>query len=114
LARAVVEAFGAARHGVASCHDGIAWLVAATLLGSTSGGPMSLNLGVILRESAKNHPGESAIIIGETRLTYGQLHGYAQRLAGSLAKLGVRRGQHVALMLPNVPQFTIAYFAVHY
>jgi acyl-coenzyme A synthetase/AMP-(fatty) acid ligase len=32
---------------------------------------------------------------------------------GHLAGLGVRRGQHVALLLPNVPQFTVAYFAAH-
>lgn len=75
---------------------------------------MSLNLGVILRESAKNNPDKVAIIVGETKLTYGQVHAYAQKLAGSLKKLGVKRGQHVALMLPNVPQFTIAYYAIHY
>lgn len=75
---------------------------------------MSLNLGVILRESAKKNPDKVAIIVGETKLTYGQVHAYAQKLAGSLKKLGVERGQHVALMLPNVPQFTIAYYAVHY
>ena len=68
---------------------------------------MSLNLGVILRESAKKNPDKVAIIVGETKLTYGQVHAYAQKLAGSLKKLGVERGQHVALMLPNVPQFTI-------
>jgi len=75
---------------------------------------MSLNLGVLLRESAKKHPDRVAIVIGETKLTYATLHTYAQKLAGSLKELGVERGQHVALMLPNVPHFTIAYFAVHY
>ena len=75
---------------------------------------MSLNLGVILRESAKKNPDKVAIVVGETKLTYGQVHTYAQKLAGSLKKLGVSRGQHVALMLPNVPQFTIAYYAIHY
>ncbi len=75
---------------------------------------MSLNLGVLLRESAKKYPDRVAMVVGETKLTYATLHTYAQKLAGSLKKLGVERGQHVALMLPNVPHFTIAYFAVHY
>jgi long-chain acyl-CoA synthetase len=75
---------------------------------------MSLNLGVILRESAKRHSEKTAIVIGDTLVSYGQLHAYAQKLAGSLKRLGVHRGQHVALMLPNVPQFTIAYYAIHY
>jgi long-chain acyl-CoA synthetase len=75
---------------------------------------MSLNLAVILRESAKKSPDAVAMVVGDASLTYGVLHGYAQSLAGGLAKLGVRRGQHVALMLPNVPHFTIAYFGAHY
>lgn len=75
---------------------------------------MTLNLASILRESAKRDPKKAAIILGETTLSYEVLHAYAQRLATAIAKLGVRRGQHVALMVPNVPHFTIAYYAAHY
>lgn len=75
---------------------------------------MSLNLSVLLRESARKNPDKDAIVIGEKRLPYALVHGYAQRFAGGLRKLGVGRGQHVALMLPNVPQFTIAYYGAHY
>ncbi|MBW2461495.1 MAG: long-chain fatty acid--CoA ligase [Deltaproteobacteria bacterium] len=75
---------------------------------------MSLNLGVVLRESAKKNPDRTALVIGESTLSYGVLHDYVQRFAGALEKLGVGRGQHVALMLPNVPQFTIAYYGAHY
>ena len=75
---------------------------------------MSLNLGVILRESAKRAPDNVALVIGETSLSYAYVHGATQKFAGALRKLGVKPGQHVALMLPNVPQFTIAYFGCHY
>ncbi|MEM9189778.1 MAG: long-chain fatty acid--CoA ligase [Myxococcota bacterium] len=75
---------------------------------------MSLNLGVILRESAKRSPDAKAMVIGEQELSYAMLHGYAQRFAGGLHKLGHERGQHIALMLPNVPQFTVAYYGAHY
>jgi len=75
---------------------------------------MSLNLATLLRESAARFPDKSAVVHDDVALTYGAVHGAAQRLAGALARLGVRRGQHVALMLPNVPQFTIAYYAAHY
>jgi long-chain acyl-CoA synthetase len=75
---------------------------------------MSLNLATILRTSAQKFPKKPAVIIGETTLSYEALHGHAQRFAGALKRLGVKRGQHVALMLPNVPQFTIAYFGAHY
>jgi long-chain acyl-CoA synthetase len=75
---------------------------------------MSLNLATILRTSAAEDPKKAALIIGDTTLSYEQLHAHVQRFAGALKRLGVRPGQHVALMLPNVPHFTIAYFGAHY
>jgi len=75
---------------------------------------MTLNLATILRTSAQKTPRKPAVIVGETALDYETVHGHAQRIAGALRQLGVKRGQHVALMLPNVPQFTIAYFGAHY
>ncbi|MEY4513366.1 MAG: hypothetical protein RLZZ450_5488 [Pseudomonadota bacterium] len=73
-----------------------------------------LNLASLLRASAQKTPNNTAIIIGDTTISYAQLHGLSQKFAGGLAKLGLKPGQHVALMLPNVPQFTIAYFGSHY
>ncbi len=75
---------------------------------------MILNLASILRESARRGPEGTALIEGESSLTYYELHDQAARVAGGLARLGIGRGRHVALILPNVPQFTIAYFACHY
>lgn len=75
---------------------------------------MSLNLAVVLREGAKKFPEKRALIVDGAAFSYAQLHRRAQQLAGSLLKLGVRRGEHVALMLPNVAEFTVAYFACHY
>ncbi len=75
---------------------------------------MSLNLATLLRESAKTFPERPAVVLGDATIPYGMLHVMAQRFGGGLAKLGLRPGQHVALMLPNVPHFTIAYFGGHY
>ncbi|MET0341121.1 MAG: long-chain fatty acid--CoA ligase [Polyangiales bacterium] len=73
-----------------------------------------LNLATILRTSAAKRPDHTALILGEAKISYGQLHGLVQRFAGALEKLGIKQGQHVALMLPNVPQFVIAYYGAHY
>src|SRR5262245_20141266 len=75
---------------------------------------MGLNLATITRESARRHPGRVALISEGGRLTHRELHDQAARLATGIASMGIRRGRHVALLLPNVPQFTIAYFAAHY
>jgi long-chain acyl-CoA synthetase len=72
---------------------------------------MTLNLADALRASAREHPDKTAVIAGNTRLTYAELDGLVRRLAAGLAGLGVRRGEHVALLLPNVPQFTVTYYA---
>jgi len=102
----------AVAHGAGGSH--IPGIFPTPFLDGPSEESMSLNLGVILRESANKNPDRTAMVLGDVKIPYGVLHGYAQRFAGGLAKLGVKRGQHVALMLPNVPHFTIAYYGAHY
>jgi long-chain acyl-CoA synthetase len=75
---------------------------------------MSLNLATLLAESARQKPSKPAIIINDVSLTYAMVDGLARRFGGALRDLGVRPGQHVALLLPNVPQFTVAYYGSHY
>ena len=75
---------------------------------------MSLNVALNLRDSARNHPDKTAVIIGDTSLSYAQVHGMAQKFATALREQGVEPGDRVALMLPNVPQFTIAYYGILY
>jgi len=73
---------------------------------------MSLNVATLLHESAERYPGKTAVAVGDTTMTYAEIHGAAQRFAGALRELGVHKGQHVALLLPNVPHFTIAYYGI--
>ncbi|MFD2131964.1 AMP-binding protein [Pseudogracilibacillus auburnensis] len=48
----------------------------------------------------------------ETELTYKELNIYSNRLANALLELGVRKGTHIAIMLPNVTAFPIAWMAI--
>jgi long-chain acyl-CoA synthetase len=75
---------------------------------------MSLNLAQLLRTSARKFPDRTALAIGPVALPYKVLHDHVQRFAGALAKLGVQRGQKIALLLPNVPHFPIAYYGAQY
>ncbi len=43
-------------------------------------------------------------------LTYGEVDGIASRLASGLVSLGLKRGDRVALFMPNMPQFVMSYF----
>jgi len=64
----------------------------------------------ILEDAAAAHPDLPAIRFYATRLNYGQLWTQAQRFAAVLADLGVKKGDRVALMMPNCPQYVIAYY----
>jgi acyl-CoA synthetase (AMP-forming)/AMP-acid ligase II len=48
----------------------------------------------------------------EQALTYRALHDKADRLASSLSGIGVRKGTHVAVMLPNVPETMVVWTAI--
>jgi fatty-acyl-CoA synthase len=65
-----------------------------------------------LRRSAASFRDKVAVIDGERRFTYGQLHERCWRLASALADHGVRRLDTVAILAPNVPQMIEAHFAV--
>jgi len=71
-----------------------------------------LNLYKLLENCLERTPENLAVIFGEHRVSYRRLIEASERLAGGLAMLGIGRGDRVALMLPNVPQFPISFFAI--
>lgn len=73
---------------------------------------MSLNFASLLTESAKSNPDRTAVIFDSFKLTYAQLNAVTNQFANGLTKLGIKRGDHVALMMPNLPQFLIAYYGI--
>jgi long-chain acyl-CoA synthetase len=66
----------------------------------------------ILQKTAKNYPASVAIAYDGKELTYAQLDSLSNQFAHDLIKLGVEKGDRVALFLPNVPQFIVAYFGI--
>ncbi len=73
---------------------------------------MELNLASIVTESSDRVPAGTAIQLGEVGMTYAELDERSARLATLLATRGVKRGDRVGVMLPNVPEFPIAYYSV--
>lgn len=53
-----------------------------------------------------------AVIHGERRYTYAQFLERARRLASALTQAGVRKGDTVAIMAPNIPEMLEAHYAV--
>src|SRR5947199_3435622 len=73
---------------------------------------MSFNLATILRESTLAHPDKPAVLINGVTISYAQLDELSGRFAATLQAQGYDRGDKVAVQLPNVPQFVIAYFGI--
>ncbi|MGH2676242.1 MAG: AMP-binding protein, partial [Actinomycetota bacterium] len=70
----------------------------------------------LLEESARKYPDSLAVVFPVApmakRLTYRQLKEEAERFAGAMAALGVTKGDRVGLLLPNCPQFVVAWFGL--
>jgi long-chain acyl-CoA synthetase len=70
----------------------------------------------LLEESAEKYPDSPAVAFPVApmarRLTYRQLKEEAERFAGAMAAMGVGKGDRVALLLPNCPQFVVAWFGL--
>ena len=73
---------------------------------------MNFNLAVILRETADASPGKAVAVYAGGQMTYGELDALSDRLAAGLEAAGLRPGDAVALQLPNIPQFLVAYFGI--
>lgn len=81
------------------------------------GVPHTLNLSdtsipQYLARTAEKYPDHIATVFLDGKLTYRQLHQHVESLAAALYRLGIRKGDRVAILLPNSPQIVIAYYAV--
>jgi len=75
-------------------------------------------LHALLERRAQESPAAVATVFGgavgrrcvDAPLTYRQLDALADRFAAGLQRLGIRKGDRVALVLPNCPQFVYCFF----
>jgi len=66
----------------------------------------------LLRKTVEKQPNNTAIIFSDDKMKFKELNTLSDRFATALTDMGVRKGDKVALFLPNVPQFVISYYGV--
>ena len=66
-----------------------------------------------LTQRACNDPDRTAVLTHSSRLSYAELNRKAKRFSGGLQRLGLKRGDIVAVHLPNIPEFLIAWLAIN-
>jgi len=71
-----------------------------------------VNLKAMLEDTARRYVGKTAIISGGHRLSYTELDETSNKIANALIKIGVSKGDRVAVLLPNSPEFVVIYFGI--
>ena len=71
-----------------------------------------MNMGSLISLAAERNPDGTAFIWGEGASSYGEVAKRVGALAAALRSLGLRRGDRVAVFMPNCPQLLEIYFAV--
>ncbi len=65
------------------------------------------------RNSARKFPDRDAVIYLDAKYSYAELWEQIESFAANLMGMGIKKGDRVALILPNSPQFLVAYNAIH-
>ena len=73
---------------------------------------MALNLATMVHESARSNGDKPARLHDAGRLTYRELDDLSDRFAAGLQAAGIGRGDRVALQLPTIPEFVVAYLGI--
>jgi len=70
-----------------------------------------MDIGTLLPRHARYQPDKLALVVGEHRLTYGELNTHVNKLANALLATGIRKGEKMATVLPNCLELMSAYWA---
>jgi len=71
-----------------------------------------LTLGQLLERTASAYPNKEALIFKDQRVTYRAFNEKVDQLAVELQKVGVRKGDRCAVLLPSSPEFVFAQYAI--
>ncbi|PIP49002.1 MAG: hypothetical protein COS87_03010 [Chloroflexi bacterium CG07_land_8_20_14_0_80_45_17] len=71
-----------------------------------------MNIKEMLEKTAREVPQKTAIVLGSQRVSYQELDERSNRIANALMRLGMRKGDHVAVLISYNPEWLINYFGV--
>ena len=88
------------------------WLADESGLGKCAANYVPLTPLSHLNRAAKVFPDHEALVYGDRRYTYRDYHSRVSRLASAVVDLGIKPGDVVATLLPNIPAQVEAQFGV--
>jgi fatty-acyl-CoA synthase len=72
----------------------------------------SVSLGQVLEKGAAQVPDKIAVVDGDQRKTYRELNAMADALAASLSEIGLKKGDRIAIHMPNSLELMTAFYAL--
>jgi len=73
---------------------------------------MAMNLRAVLAEVVGRYAGKTAIVCGDQRLSYTEVDEASNRVANALLRMGVGKGDRVAMLLSSSPEFAVVFFGI--
>ncbi|MCX6010640.1 MAG: AMP-binding protein [Chloroflexi bacterium] len=70
------------------------------------------NLKQMLERTASEVPQQTALVLGPRRVSYRELDETSNKIANALINLGIKKGDHVAILLSRTPEWVINCFGV--
>ena len=61
---------------------------------------------------AVEYPGRTCILCNDETYSYQEVSSLSRRLSRKLVELGVTRGDRIGIMMPNLPEFVVAFYAI--
>ncbi|MCB0163134.1 MAG: AMP-binding protein [Anaerolineae bacterium] len=71
-----------------------------------------MNIGSLVTRHARYRPDHLAVVVGNDRLTWKEFNQRVNRLANALFSMGIRKGDKIAMILPNCLELLEIYWAV--
>lgn len=69
-----------------------------------------MNLKLMLEKTASEVPQQTAIVLGSRKVSYRELDKTSNRIANALISLGIKKGDHVAILMSRTPEWVINCF----
>jgi long-chain acyl-CoA synthetase len=71
-----------------------------------------MNIYSWLKDNAQKRPEKVCLKYKDTQMTFQELYRLTDSLGSALRKAGIGRGDHVTIVLPNIPEFVISYMGI--
>lgn len=72
-----------------------------------------MNVRELLEKKVEKHPDKTYLYFKDLKLTYGEFNSIVNRVSNSFKKMGIKKGQMVAVMLPNCPEFLYTWMGIN-